>query len=37
MIKQEENKDDGGAASTEDVTKAKEVVADAKKAIRESA
>jgi tubulin-specific chaperone A len=33
--KLEENKAEGGSASTEDITKAKEVVADAKKAIRE--
>ncbi|KAF2147098.1 uncharacterized protein K452DRAFT_240271 [Aplosporella prunicola CBS 121167] len=33
----EANKEDGGAASTEEVTKAKEAVANANKAIRESA
>jgi hypothetical protein len=34
MFEQEENKDDGGSASTEAVTKAKEVIAAAKEAIR---
>jgi tubulin-specific chaperone A len=34
---QEENKDAGGTASTEEVTKAKEVIAEAKKAVREIA
>lgn len=33
----EENKEARGEASTEEVTKAKEAIADAKKAIRESA
>jgi len=33
----EENQDDGGGASTEDITRAKEIIAAAKKAIRGNA
>jgi tubulin-specific chaperone A len=36
-VLQEENKDAGGTASTEEVTKAKDIIAEAKKAIREAA